>query len=217
MRRLLALTGFLATVASIAPAAQQQQPGNVLPPDISLHEAAVRSGGHLSRVGAVAIEGVDPRDIESLAKTSDAVITGTVSGIAPLLFRDGREVETVVDVQVNELYKGFQPSDIAVVVPGGAFTFTDGVVAEVHTPLSGVRMAGAYVFFLKRITGRVPGIETGDRPLCRPATRVDAIIDVSGDAFTPLPLAGTSPFAKRYANMPVASFIAELRVRTAAR
>jgi hypothetical protein len=58
--------------------------------------------------------------VEETARSSDAVVRGTVLSKAPRLTADGRRVVTEVEIAVLSAWKGDAGATVRVVVPGGA-------------------------------------------------------------------------------------------------
>jgi hypothetical protein len=57
--------------------------------------------------------------VEGLARSSDAVVRGTVRQATSALSADGRRVFTFVDVDVEETWRGQDRRTVRVIVPGG--------------------------------------------------------------------------------------------------
>jgi hypothetical protein len=58
--------------------------------------------------------------VEETARSSDAVVRGTVRGARSRLTRDGRRVVTEIDIAVTSAWKGSPGDTVTVVVPGGS-------------------------------------------------------------------------------------------------
>jgi transcriptional regulator GlxA family with amidase domain len=57
--------------------------------------------------------------VESLARSSDAVVRGQVRKITPTLSQDGKRIYTLVDVEVSSTWRGARLASVQVIVPGG--------------------------------------------------------------------------------------------------
>ena len=71
---------------------------------------------------------VQPVSIESLARTSDAVVRGRVARQAARWAGDGRRIFTGVEIEVASVWRGAAPQRVVVEVPGGA---VDGIAQRV--------------------------------------------------------------------------------------
>jgi hypothetical protein len=72
----------------------------------------------LARAAPAAAATFVAASVEEVARTSDAVVRGRVTGIAARATRDGRIV-TEVELAVDEAWKGAPGASLRVIVPGG--------------------------------------------------------------------------------------------------
>ena len=97
--------------------------------------------------------------VEETARSSDAVVRGTVVSARPRLTRDGRRVVTEVEIAVASAWKGAPGDAVTVIVPGGS---TPGLAMSVDGAPSFERGEDVVVF-LARIgdVWRVMGLALG--------------------------------------------------------
>lgn len=125
-------------------ARSEQQPDENYEDQRSFGEARVKGGlREAARIKRDYVESYDyhfhqvPTDLEGLTKKSELVVVGTPLDNRCRLTRDGFIINTVYDLQVQEVIKGegIQPgSRLKVALPGGKVMFHDGATAEIVTP-----------------------------------------------------------------------------------
>jgi len=118
-----------------------------------LHKAAVYNGGYfrqsVERHGLVAY-----RDLASLAGASDAVLVGQILENKCMLSSNGQYVVTEYSVRAEEVLQGVvRPGSVLKIrMPGGRFTFPDGVtVEEDHASVRGMMDGRRYLLYIKYV------------------------------------------------------------------
>ena len=131
------------------------------PPNVDEHKRlveAIRRGGYreAAKVKGRYIGVKDPSwdlnfDLETLTKTSAAVVIGVPQRGISQLSSDGSEITTNYNVRVDSVIKGSLAlnSIFEVSLPGGRVDFEDGTSAEIQTPgFERMRNGKKYLLFL---------------------------------------------------------------------
>ena len=150
----------------------------------TLHDAALAAGGYYKGNEAVLRDWVSHRDLKSLGRDSSVVIIGTALRNVCQLTRDGRKVQTVYTVRVEESLKGlFREGDlVTVVLPGGMYGWPDGTTVKMSTPqfpkmVNGFRYA-LYLGGSKRAAGR---LEAGEEERFFPVGNSEGVFQLAND------------------------------------
>ena len=121
-----------------------------------LHKAAVYNGGFF-RLSAGGHSFVAYRDLASIARASDAVLVGQTLENTCRMSSDGDHVVTEYSVRVENVLQGaVQPGSVLKIrMPGGRFTFPDGVtVEEDHASVRGMMDGRRYLLYIKYVAAQ---------------------------------------------------------------
>jgi hypothetical protein len=148
--------------------------------------------------------------LADMCARSPIVVVGTVMARRGHLSKDGATVQTDLALRVQDVVKGTvrAGSVLYVAVPGGSFRFTDG--AKVHQVTNGYlrpRPGHQYVLFLRPLVAAAGAKADYELAL---AAQGQFELDRSVDKVRPANTDRHSSLAKRYTNMKVAPFLAEL-------
>ena len=199
----LAIAAF-ATIAGarlMVPAQAQQQPG---PSAGDLHQLALKAGG-AALVHFTPDRSVLYPNLEELARRSDIVIIGRPVQGGGILRQDGQFINEQFWVGVQESIKGgFHNGDrIPVVVPGGAYRFSDGSLALVNASGGKRPECGrSYAFFLYGY-----GLENKGYEL---VGGLQGVYDLTGPTVQPGEMLPQAPCVVYYKDMPANAFLAAL-------
>jgi hypothetical protein len=65
-------------------------------------------------------------DLSSLAAKGTVIVSAKILKSQPVLFDEGRQIETIYTLQVGHCFKGASTQPINLALPGGSYTFPDG-------------------------------------------------------------------------------------------
>src|ERR671936_1166195 len=101
-----------------------------------------------------------PASVEELARSSQAVVRGRVTGVSSRWSDDQRRIFTYVDIAPSSVWRGAPPARITVVVPGGVV----GPIGQRVDGAPGFAKGEEVVVFLSEAeagTFRVTGLAQG--------------------------------------------------------
>lgn len=102
-----------------------------------LHKAARANGGRFTSEDYVPPRAAGAPNLATLAKISSLIICGKVISSHTELVSDGREIDTVYTISVDQVLKGADPGkEIILDKPGGRYAFPDGTEATQIDELS---------------------------------------------------------------------------------
>ena len=172
-------------------------------PRATLHERSKKASGKLVWKYR-ANRSVIYRNIEDLAKQSDAIFIGRTLGHRPALSADGKFITNDFLVRVQDVIKGDLPNgrSILVSVPGGAYRFPDRTYAAViPTGYKEPSDGKTYVFFLKKNANFKGHMLVSES---------QGLFELSAGTVDPADLITRDPVVLNYKGMTVANFLREL-------
>ncbi len=190
---------------------------------ITLEQAAVRAGGHVTIDAKPNVDSFQAPDLSSLAKQSSLVVIGRVSGAPQVqLSDDQRNIVTRYNVLVDEVVLGRNTPAllklVTIEVLGGRVNFSGGAYAEFVNGLE-LKSGDRYVLYLR---DRASTTQSQGAQLSAAAPNAGAVFVpagyqhegifrvVDGNVASLAPSA-TNRLKRQYDGKPVDAFLAEVR------
>jgi hypothetical protein len=167
-----------------------------------LHKAALSNGGIFEVGGHTAPRGRVP-DLPSLTAASAMIVSARVLESHSLLTDQGRQIETVYSLDVDQTFKGSTATHLSLTMHGGSYKFSDGSIATQTENLGRPLVQNVeYILFLRSNTDQanmyhLAAVGQAVFEVARDGTHLYSHTYVSGDPLRDEANAGKAAFIQR--------------------